>query len=129
MNMPRISLVLTLINLALLVFLLVRVKDATVSGSPVIRTRGLELINDAGQIRANLHLKSEDTVELDLFDQTGAVRVKLGGGKGGSGLFLADETTNTGVQIIARRNGTPDQPATTGIIFTGADGLMKVVGP
>jgi hypothetical protein len=129
MNIQRTAILLTVINLALLIFLVVQARSTPVLSSPIMRTQGLELVDGHGQTRARLQIKGSDTVELDLFDQTGNVRVKLGGGENGSGLFLADETTNTGVQIIARRTGTTDQPATTGIIFTGADGLRREITP
>lgn len=45
------------------------------------------------------------------------------------GLWLADETTQSGVQIIARQSGSPDRPTTTSITLTGKNGQRRIVAP
>lgn len=82
-----------------------------------------------GQVRSRLELKPGGEVLLQLFDQKGIIKVKLGAGEDGSGLFLADETTQSGVQIIARQTGTPERPKTTSITLTGKSGQQGVVTP
>jgi len=44
-------------------------------------------------------------VVLRLFDQEGTIRVKLGGGKDGSGMVLLNEATEPGVHLLARTTG------------------------
>lgn len=54
--------------------------------------------------------------------------MKLGAGREGSGLLLADETTEPGINMIARRRGTPDLPNTTSITLKSA-GRQRVITP
>jgi hypothetical protein len=44
-------------------------------------------------------------------------------------MFLADETQNSGVQIIARQSGTSETPKTTSITLTGKNGQQRIVTP
>jgi len=75
-----------------LVFLLLTVAQARSTSkevvAPILRAQALELVDDHGQVRSRLE-------------------VKPGAGEDGSGMFLADETTQSGVQIIARQTSTP----------------------
>ncbi len=66
---------------------------------------------------------------LRLLDEKGTIRVKLGGGEGGSGLLLLDEVTEPGVHIIARRTGTAATPTTTSVTLRGADDRRRVIAP
>jgi len=54
---------------------------------------------------------------------------RLGAGESGSGLLLADETTEPGIHMVARRAGTKERPNTTRIALTGADGKPRVIEP
>jgi hypothetical protein len=67
-------------------------------------------------------------VLLQLFDEDGIIRVKLGAGRHGSGLLLSDESNATGIQLVASRNPPADQPATTRIRVSGAGGA-RVITP
>jgi len=44
-------------------------------------------------------------------------------------MFLADETTQSGVQIIASQNGTAEMTKTTGITMTSKNGQQRVITP
>ena len=66
---------------------------------------------------------------MRLLDQDGTIRVKLGAGRDGSGLVLADEATEPGIHLIARRIGTTDRPNTTSITLKGRDGRQRVIRP
>jgi hypothetical protein len=91
-------------NLVLLLFsagLTGRAAEQTVD--PVLRGRSLELVGDDGVIRTRLEVKSEGTVLLQLFDEKGIIRVKLGASEHGSGLLLSDESNETGIQLVASR--------------------------
>jgi hypothetical protein len=108
MKTQRLAIALTVINLALLLL------SAGFTGrassqivEPVLRGRSLELVSDDGVIRTRLEVKPDGTVLLQLFDENGIVRAKLGAGEHGSGLFLADESNETGIQLVASRNPPP----------------------
>lgn len=66
---------------------------------------------------------------LQLSDQNGTIRVKLGAGEDGSGLMLADEATEPAIHLIARRTGTAERPTTTSITLKGTDGQQHVIRP
>lgn len=94
---------------------------------PVLRGRGLELVDAGGQTRAQFNVEPDGTAVFRIRDAEGTIRVKLGAGPTGSGLLLLDETTEPGVHLIARRAGTAGA-ATTSISVTGATG-SKVIRP
>jgi hypothetical protein len=98
--------------------------------SPILRAHEIELVDDHGLVRSRLEIKSgSGVVLLQLVDQKGIIKVKLGAGEDGSGMFLADETQNSGVQIIARRTGTSETLQTTSITLTGKNGQQRIVTP
>ena len=79
-------------------------------------------------MRSRLSLESDGEVIFRLFDQTGTIRVKLGASERGSGLLLADETTEPGVHIVARREELAGRK-TTSITLTGGGGRQRVITP
>lgn len=126
----RLTVVVTVVNLALLVVLLSHGRPAGAQGDDsVLRGRSLELVDAKGQVRAEFKVVSDGEALFRMRDSTGSIRVKLGAGDNGSGLLLIDETTEPGVQIIARRSATADRPATTRISLTGADGQQRTITP
>lgn len=130
MKIQRLALALTAINLVLLLLTLGRTWPTTAqSVTPVLRGPMLELVDDRGQVRSRLSVESDGAVVFRLFDKNGTIRVKLGAGEEGSGLLLADEATEPGVHIIARRTGTPARPTTTSVVLTGANGQQRVIRP
>jgi hypothetical protein len=135
MKTQRLGIALTVINLVLLLFTMTQVRSTTAQTVPaIIRARALELVDERGVVRARLNVKGPNgPIELDLFDRSGIVRVKLGTGEDGSGLVLTDEGKDSAsrsyVQVIARRTSTSDKPKTTGITLRGADGRERVITP
>lgn len=130
MKAERLVAALTVVNLALL--LLAAAQAGSMSrevATPILRAHVLELVDDRGQVRSRLEVKPGGEVLLQLFDQKGIIKVKLGAGEAGSGLFLADETTQSGVQIIARQTGTPEKPKTTSITLMGKNGQQRIITP
>jgi hypothetical protein len=129
MKMQRLAVVLLAINLVLLALSFTAARSSTAQATnPVLRIRTLELVDANGRVRSRLNVEPEGEVVFRLFDQTGTIRVKLGAGKDGSGLMLADETTEPGVHMLARRAAKPGRPKTTGITLTGAQG-QRVITP
>ncbi len=144
MKSQRLVVGLTLLNLALLTFILVRevristAVNATTSRDqsstsqqvvPVLRGRALELVDEDNQVRSRINVEPDGEVVFRLIDRKGTIRVKLGAGEGGSGLLLLDEATEPGVHVIARRTGTPERPTTTSLTLRGGDGGQRVIKP
>ena len=69
----------------------------------VLRGEAIELVDERGQVRAQLNVSADGQVVLRLRDEQGTVRVKLGADEKGSGLLLLDATTNPGVHVLATR--------------------------
>lgn len=130
MKLQRLALALTVTNLVLFGLAVMQLRSAREQAiTPVLRVRTLELVDERGQVRSRLNVESDEEVIFRLFDRNGTIRVKLGAGEDGSGLLLADEATEPGVHIIARRSGTAARPATTGLTLTGADGRQRAIRP
>ena len=126
----RLLVVLTLVNLLFFVTLLAQREPARAQAdTAVLRGSGLELVDAAGKIRAQFTVEPDGEAVFRMRDGSGAIRVKLGAGPDGSGLLLLDETTEPGVQIIARRMAKKDDKATTGIRLTGAGGQRRAITP
>ncbi|HUG26854.1 MAG TPA: hypothetical protein VMK53_01050 [Gemmatimonadales bacterium] len=126
----RFAIVLTVVNLVLLFVVLTPDRVVVAQGdTSVLRVRGLDLVDAAGQIRAQLSIESDGEVLFRMRDAAGTIRVKFGAGNHGSGLLLLDEATEPGVQIIARRVATSARPTTTGISLIGANGQRRTIAP
>jgi len=129
-NTQRLAIVVTIVNLVLLLVVLSHDRAVVAQGNaPVLRGQGLELVDAAGQVRAQFSIESDGEVLFRMRDAAGTIRVKLGAGDSGSGLLLIDETTEPGVQIIARRSATPTRPTTTSINLAGAAGQRRTITP
>jgi len=129
-NAQRLAIVVTVVNLVLLLVVLSHDRAVVAQGNaPVLRGQGLELVDAAGQVRAQFSIESDGEVLFRMRDAAGTIRVKLGAGDYGSGLLLIDEATEPGVQIIARRSATSTRPTTTSINLTGADGQRRTITP
>ena len=127
MRVIRLTIALTAINLVVLLLAAAQAgstSDQTVV--PVLRGRAIELVDDRGLVRAQLKVESSGEVMLKMTDRQGTIRVKLGAGEHGSGLMLADETTEPGVHLIARRTGTARRPTTTSIRLVGSGGEQRI---
>jgi len=128
--MQRFTLVFTAINLLLLLLTVAQSGRTMAQTDPlVLRGRALELVDDRGQVRAQLNTESSGEVVLRLTDQHGTIRVKLGADEDGSGLVLLDEATEPAIHLIARRSGTAERPAITSITLKGTDGRQRVIKP
>ena len=77
------------------------VSGETAGPAPVLRGRALELVDDAGKVRAQIDVEPDGEVVLRLRDVQGAIRVKLGASQSGSGLVLLNQNTEPGVQLLA----------------------------
>jgi hypothetical protein len=129
MNAQRLAVTLTIVNLLLAAVMLTRGEALRAQDpAPVLRGRALELVDGAGRIRGQFTVESDGEAVFRLRDESGTIRVKLGASSAGSGLLLIDETTEPGVQILARRSPMAGQQ-TTRINLTGAGGRQRQVVP
>src|SRR4051794_6525807 len=137
MKTQRLALALTIVNLGLLAFLLLRMRttEAQQGIAPVLRGRSLEIIDEQGRVRSQI-LITKPTIMPDgkqypegalfrLIDENGRPAVKIGGGADGSGISLAGDSQKrewAGVQILA------NQPAVS-VKLTNRDGRVKEMTP
>jgi hypothetical protein len=118
MKTQRLPLILTLLNLALLAFLLTQTRIhigwqglrvwTNVDGS-VLRGRALEIVDDEGRTRAAINLHPADqaasypeTVILRLVDPNGRPSVKLATSERGGMLALVSDAQGSYVQLSGR---------------------------
>jgi hypothetical protein len=137
MKIQRLLIALTVINMALLIFLLAQPRPAVTQDiAPVLRGRALEIVDDSGRIRASItvlpanpNFKMPDgttgypeSVLLRLMSPKGRPNVKLGASEQGAGLGLGGESDPTYVQIMA-------QGASTSLKLTNKDGQQQLIKP
>jgi hypothetical protein len=123
MNTLRIAVALGALNLAILVGAAVHTRTAGVQGvEGILRGRALELVDEGGKTRARINVERNGEVVFRLLDQEGTIRVKLGAGKEGSGLLLANDATEPGVHILAKATG-------SSIKVVNKDGRERVIAP
>jgi hypothetical protein len=72
----------------------------------VLRARMIELVDERGQVRANLQVEPSGEAVFRLRDAKGGIRVKLGAAEDGSGLLLLDDRTEPAVHLLAKPSGT-----------------------
>ena len=70
-----------------------------------VRVRVFELVDAEGRVRSRINVEENGEVLLRLYDQQGAIRVKLGGGQDGSGLVLLNDATEPGVHLLSSAAG------------------------
>lgn len=136
MKIQRFALALTLLNLALLIFLVVQNRKAEAQNvAPALRGRELEIVDDQGRVRASIKVQPADpkaktasgkpypdTVILRLIDPKGRPEVKLGASEQGSGLGLMGETDST--YIVLKAEG-PD----SSLKLINLEGRQQVIKP
>ena len=110
MKNQRITIALTIINLVLLVFQISQSqKVAAQYDAPVLRGRGLEIVDNQGRIRASISVEPPVTVDSRTFPETVLLRltdplngpvVKITASVEGSAVGLSDDAEG-GVHISA----------------------------
>ena len=92
------------------------------AAADVLRARLIELVDEDGRTRAQLHLGADGGGNLRLYGGNGEVRVKLGGTTEGGGLILMDARTEPSVLLAADQRG----PV---LDLTNANGQQRRVTP
>lgn len=119
----RVLFAITAINAALVAANLTQARRASAAGTPdTIRARIIELVDQNGQVRAQLKVENDGEAVFRLRDPKGEVRVKMGAGGDGSGLLLLDGSTEPGIQMLAKS-------ASTSMTLSGRDGQRRVITP
>jgi len=134
--MQKLLIALTVVNLALLVFLLARV-PATAVPDPtgVLRGRALQITDDQGRVRASIVVHPADptfptpsgqghreTVVLRLVDPNGRPSVKIAGSENAAGLSFVGESDSAHVILKAEGAG-------TSLKLTTKDGREQLIEP
>jgi hypothetical protein len=122
MRVRSLLTVLTGVNLALLIWLVAAGREAVAGQGvvPVIRASAIELVDDNGVVRAQLIASTGGETLLRMRDARGEVRVKLGASEEGSGLLLADQSTEPGLHILAKSGA-------TSLTLTDTNGPRRVI--
>jgi len=139
MRIQRIAIALKVINLLILVTAMSRIGSAaTTQTVPMLRGRGLEIVDDRGKVRAQIIVLPADTaaktarrqnypetVLLRLIDPNGRPGVKIGTSVDGSGMSLAGDSERrdwNGIQILAESAG-------TSVKLTNKNGRKQIITP
>ena len=139
MRIQRIAIALKVINLLILVTAMSRIGSAaTTQTVPMLRGRGLEIVDDRGKARAQIIVLPADTaaktarrqnypetVLLRLIDPNGRPGVKIGTSVDGSGMSLAGDSERrdwNGIQILAESAG-------TSVKLTNKNGRKQIITP
>ncbi len=135
MKIQRLLIVLTLVNLALLIFTLAQIRPAVAEGvPPVLRGRALEIVDEQGRVRASLNVlpaKTQpngetyrETVLLRLITERGRPSVKIGTSEQAAGVSLAGPSGTKGTYVILEAKGTASS-----LRLKNEDGREQIVKP
>lgn len=94
------------------------------AGAPaqdVVRARAIELVNERGEMRAQLHIGENGGGELRLRNGAGDIRVKFGATDDGAILLLMDGASNPAVRLASEKPGAS--------LRLGTPGRETVIGP
>jgi hypothetical protein len=117
MTLQRLLVVLTVANMAVLVLTLAGMRPAAAQGDlPVLRGRGLEIVDDQGRVRASITVlpagtsahgdRYAETVLLRLITERGRPSVKIGASEEAAGLSFAGPTGTKDTYVILESKGT-----------------------
>ena len=136
MKNQRFLVALTVVNLALLLFMLAQqVRPAFAEGAtPVLRGRALEIVDEQGRVRASLNVLPAgrssngdayaETVLLRLITERGRPSVKIGASEQAAGLSLAGPTNTKDTYVILE-----PKERTTSLKMRNEDGHEQIIKP
>jgi hypothetical protein len=133
MKAEKLTIVLALVNLALVLHILAGPRATMAEGvAPVLRGRALEIVDDEGRRRATITVQPAGTlpngqpypgtVMLRLIDANGRPEVKMGASEAGGDLGFVGEFDQT--QVLLKADG-----AASSLKLTNQDGREQVVKP
>src|SRR5438874_1384080 len=130
MRIQGVALGLTIVNLVLLIVLLGRVNPLSAEEpAPVLRGRALQIVDDAGRVRASLSVlpagdQSPETVLLRLITEQGRPSVKIGASEGSSGVSVAGPSGTRNTWITLTADG-----STSSVVVKSEDGSEQIIRP
>ena len=130
MRTQRVAIALTIVNLLLLVVQLARVNPLSAEEpAPVLRARALQIVDDAGRVRASLSVlpagdQSSETVLLRLITEQGRPSVKIGASEKTSGLSVAGPTGTQNTWISLTSDG-----STSKVVVKSEHGGEQIIQP
>jgi hypothetical protein len=138
MKTQYLMIALTVANAVMLLFSLAQPRETAAQDvAPVLRGRGLEIVDDHGRVRAEIKVLPPDptvkmpdgttgypeTVLLRLMDSRNGPHVKLSATEDGSGLALGGQTGTRGYTQLLSRGANPF------IKIVGGDGKEQTIKP
>jgi len=135
MKLQPLLLVLTLLNLALLIGTVAeRHAAAAAEIAPVLRGRALQIVDDAGKVRASIAVlpptkqnngeTSAETVLLRLITEKGRPSVKLAASEESAGMSLAGPTGTKNTWVSVGSTGT-----SSALTLKNEDGREQIIKP
>ena len=130
MRIQGVALGLTIVNLVLLILLLGQLNPLSAQEpAPVLRGRALQIVDDAGRVRASLSVlpagdQSQETVLLRLITERGRPSVKVGVSEGSSGISVAGPTGTQNTWITLTADG-----VSSSIVVKSEDGSEQIIQP
>jgi hypothetical protein len=129
MKTQRLLVVLTLVNLALLIFVLARTRPASAEVPPVLRGRALQIVDEQGRVRASIAVlpakaQEHETVLLRLITERGRPSVKIGASEQAAGLSLAGPSNTKDTYVILEAKGTASS-----LTLKNEDGRAQILKP
>jgi hypothetical protein len=135
MKAQRTLALLTVVNLAILVWSLSALRPAAAQAPPaVLRGRGLEIVDDQGRVRATITVlpagtsekgdRYAETVLLRLITERGRPSVKLAASEEAAGMSLSGPTGTHDTYVIVEAKG-----KSSSMKLRNEDGREQVVRP
>jgi len=135
MKNQRLLFVLTFVNLAILMFGVVGIRPTAAQDiAPVLRGRALEIVDEAGRVRASISVlpagssargdRFQETVLLRLITERGRPSVKIGSSEESAGLSFAGPTGTSDTYVVLEAKGTASS-----LKLRNEDGKEQVVKP
>jgi hypothetical protein len=113
MKFQRISMAVTAINMVLMIFLFAQLLPAKAerqqNTAPILRGRGLEIVDSLGKVRASITMQPAvvmngkmypATILLRLIDSKGEPKIKLGCAENGGGLVISNNSQDY-IQLLS----------------------------
>src|SRR5262245_59240454 len=135
MKTQRLLLALTVVNLGLLVFLIAQLRPAAAQDvAPMLRARGLEIVDERGRVRASIAVlpattekngeRSAETVLLRLITEKGRPSIKIGASEESAGMALVGPSGTKNTYVTVGSNGTESS-----LTLKNEDGRERIIEP
>jgi len=130
MKSARLPVALSAVNLVLLIAMAVHnLGSASAEESPILRGRGLQIVDDQGRVRASISVSpargdQAETVLLRLITELGRPAVKIAASESASGLSLVGPTGTSDTYIVLEASG-----KTAAMRLRDESGSQRVVKP